>query len=186
MMSDVRLATERLVLRRMEQSDVPALHAILSDPDAMRYWSTLPHESVAVTEAWVAATIASVGDGEADDFAVLLDGAVIGKVGLWRANEVGVILSRARWAQGYAAEALRATIRRAFDQGITRIDADIDPRNTASLRLFEKLGFRQTGSACATYRIGEVWADSLYLAISSEAWSNANPDLSGPNQRPVH
>jgi RimJ/RimL family protein N-acetyltransferase len=169
-MSELRLTTERLVLRRMMLADVPALHAILSDPEAMRYWSTLPHDSLAVTEAWVAQTIARVEAGEADDLVVLLGGVVIGKVGLWQDHEIGVILAPSAWGRGYAQEALRATIERAFAQGSGRILADIDPRNTASLRLFEGLGFRHSGSAKATFRLGEVWTDSLYLALTPDDW----------------
>ena len=170
-MSDLPVITERLVLRRMDMDDVPALHAILSDPHAMRYWSTLPHDTLALTEAWVAGTMASVAIGEADDLAIVLNGAVIGKAGLWKGTEIGVMLSREHWGCGYAAEAIRAVISRAFSSGIDRITADIDPDNTASRRLFKKLGFRVTGSAKATFQIGEVWTDSLYLALTPEDWS---------------
>jgi len=169
-MPDLTMATERLVLRRMTIADVPALHAALSDPDVMRFWSTLPHASLAVTEAWVARTIASVVAGEADEFAVLLNGAVIGKVGLWTGTEVGVILSRDAWGHGYATEALHSFIDHAFRRGADRITADIDPRNTSSLRLFEKLGFRHVGSATATFLLGDVWVDSLYLALTPNDW----------------
>jgi ribosomal-protein-alanine N-acetyltransferase len=175
-MLDLPAATERLVLRRIQMDDVPALHAILSNPEAMRYWSTVPHETVAVTEEWVAGTMARVAHGEADDLAIVLNGAVIGKVGLWTGNEIGVIVSPDRWSRGYATEAMRAAIARAFERGIDRIIADIDPENAASRRLFEKLGFRITGSAKATFRLGEVWTDSLYLALTPEDWSTRSAD----------
>ena len=171
-MPDLQLRTERLVLRRMAMEDAPALHAVLSDPVAMLYWSTLPHDSLAVTEAWVAETIAAVAAGKADDFVVVLDGAVIGKAGLWQGTEIGVLLSREAWGCGYAAEALRTIIARAFGQGLAEIVADIDPRNTASRRLFERLGFRHTGSATATFEIGGEWTDSLYLTLTAEDWAS--------------
>ena len=44
-----RLQTERLTLRPALLEDVEDLHAIFSDPRAMRYWDTLPHEQVAQT-----------------------------------------------------------------------------------------------------------------------------------------
>ncbi len=170
-MSDLQLTTERLVLRRMALADAPALHAILSDPEAMRFWSTLPHDSLSATEAWVAETVARVAAGEADDFAVVLDGAVIGKAGLWKSHEIGVLLSRGAWGRGLATEALSAAINRAFGRGIDRITADIDPRNVASLRLFRKLGFRHTGSEKATFLLGEDWLDSDYFALTAADWS---------------
>ena len=33
--------------------DAPAMHAIMSDARAMRYWSSLPHETLAETERWI-------------------------------------------------------------------------------------------------------------------------------------
>jgi RimJ/RimL family protein N-acetyltransferase len=38
------ITTERLVLRRARLEDAEPMHRIMSDPVAMRYWSTLPHE----------------------------------------------------------------------------------------------------------------------------------------------
>ena len=171
-MSSPQLATERLVLRRMQLDDAPAMHAVLSDPEAMRYWSTLPHRDLAVTEAWVSRTIASVAAGDGDDFAVLLDDAVIGKAGLWKGNEIGVILARHTWRRGLATEALHVVIDRAFGRGVDRIIADIDPRNAPSRHLFEKLGFRCTGSEKATVLLGNEWTDSLYFALTPEDWSS--------------
>jgi ribosomal-protein-alanine N-acetyltransferase len=174
-MSEITVTTARLVLRRIALDDIPALHAVMSDPAAMTYWSTLPHQTIAETTAWVAATLAAVEAGEADEFAVTLDGAAIGKAGIWQGAEVGVILSPDAWGQGYAAEALTVVIGRAFARSVNKITADIDPRNLASLRMFEKLGFRITGSATATFRLGEVWTDSLYLALTPGDWSATGP-----------
>ena len=181
-MSNPQLATERLVLRRMRLDDTPAMHAILSDPEVMRYWSTLPHRDLAVTEAWVDRTIANVEAGDGDDFAILLNDTVIGKAGLWKGNEVGIILARHTWGRGLAAEALHAVIDRAFGRGIDHIVADIDPRNAASRRLFEKLRFRFTHSEQATLFLGEEWADSVFFALTREEWA-AKRQPSGPAPR---
>jgi ribosomal-protein-alanine N-acetyltransferase len=102
-MIDLLMTTSRLGLRRMEPDDVPALHAILSDAEAMRYWSTLPHDSLAVTVDWVERSIAAVATGSADEFVVLRDGSVIGKAGFWRGREIGVILTRAVWGRAMPA-----------------------------------------------------------------------------------
>ena len=50
-MTEIR--TARLRLRRARPDDLEALHAILSDPAAMRYWSSLPHESLDQTRDWL-------------------------------------------------------------------------------------------------------------------------------------
>jgi ribosomal-protein-alanine N-acetyltransferase len=161
------IETGRLVLRRMRDADAPALHAIMRDAQTMRFWSTLPHGSLGETEAFVAETVAAVNAGTADDFAITLAGAVIGKAGLWQGNEMGILLARPQWGQGFAAEAARAVIGRAFARRHNAVVADVDPRNTACLRMLGRLGFRQTGEAKATYLIDQDWVDSVYLSLTS-------------------
>src|SRR5512134_1980307 len=102
------LRTARMTLRRPRMEDSAAMHAILSDPTAMRYWSTLPHRELAESEAWVAATIRAIESGECDDFFVERDGQLIGKAGLWNGDEIGFLFSPTVWGQGYASEALAA------------------------------------------------------------------------------
>ncbi len=49
---------------------------------------------------------------------------------------------------------------------IDEVVAEVDPRNAASLRLLARLGFRETGRASRTLRVGDEWCDSVYLALS--------------------
>ncbi|MGH6893409.1 MAG: GNAT family N-acetyltransferase [Dongiaceae bacterium] len=161
------LRTERLVLRRPRSDDVAAMHAILRDPVAMRYWSTLPHATLAESEAWVAMTIDAIIAGECDDFFIEREGLLIGKAGLWHGNEIGFLFSPTVWGKGYAREALSAVIDRAFSVlGLSEIRADADPRNERCLRLLSRLGFRETGRAERTFHIGGEWSDSIYLALA--------------------
>jgi [ribosomal protein S5]-alanine N-acetyltransferase len=164
------LRTQRLILRRPRSDDVAAMHAILRDPLAMRYWSTLPHTKVAETEAWVAKTIDAINAGECDDFFVEHEGLLIGKAGLWNRNEIGFLFSPASWGKGFAREALQAVIDRAFREcGHEEIRAEADPRNERCLRLLARLGFRETGRAQRTFHIGGEWSDSVYLSLPKKA-----------------
>ena len=161
------LRTSRLILRRPRSDDVAAMHAILRDPLAMRYWSTLPHTDLAETEAWVAKTIEAINGGECDDFFVEREGLLIGKAGLWNRNEIGFLFSPAVWGKGFAREALQAVIDRAFrERGHEEIRAEADPRNERCLRLLSRLGFRETGRKERTYHIGGEWSDSVYLTLT--------------------
>jgi [ribosomal protein S5]-alanine N-acetyltransferase len=166
------LRTARLVLRRPRSDDVAAMHAILRDPLAMRYWSTLPHATVAETEGWVARTIEAINAGRCDDFFVEHDGLLIGKAGIWSDNELGFLFSPRIWGQGFAREAIGAVIARAFlVSGHTEIRAEADPRNERCVRLLTRMGFRETGRAERTYHIGDEWSDSVYLALSRHDWT---------------
>jgi [ribosomal protein S5]-alanine N-acetyltransferase len=54
---DEQFTTERLVMRRFRLADTPAMHRIMTDPLAMRFWSTLPHRSLEQTQEWVRSEI---------------------------------------------------------------------------------------------------------------------------------
>ena len=163
--SDPVIQTERLLLRRMRLDDAEALHAIFRDPETMLYWSTLPHGSLAQTLEFVARTIEACDAGEADDFAVVFEGRVIGKAGVWQGDEIGYIIARESWGKVSRKKPCAPSSRVHSRRGRTRIHADVDPRNMRSIVLLKKLGFRETGSAKRTYQIGDVWTDSFYLEL---------------------
>ena len=161
------IETARLVLRPLQAYDLAALHRMLSDPEVMRYWSTPPHTETSETAAWIEDSIAAMARGDASDFAVLLEGRMVGRVAFWMGNEIGFLFDRAVWGQGVAGEAVAAMLRHGFDTlGFDSVRADVDPRNTGSLKLLERLGFRRTGTAERTFKIGETWVDSVYLELA--------------------
>ncbi len=164
------MRTERLLLRPARESDLDALYAIMRDPRAMAYWSTLPHETREVTRQWLAAMIASP-PGEGEDFVVEFEGQVIGKCGAYRFPEFGFIFHPDVWGRGFAFEAMRPVIDRAFAvHRLPRLVADVDPRNAASLKLLGRLGFERTGFRKDTFLIGDQWCDSVYLGLEADAW----------------
>jgi ribosomal-protein-alanine N-acetyltransferase len=107
-----------------------------------------------------------VPEGEGEDWVIELEGAVIGKAGLWRFPEIGYILHPDHWGHGYAREALETVLARAFAvHRLPVVTADVDPRNSASLRVLNALGFVETGRAKRTLRLGDEWCDSVYLEL---------------------
>ena len=163
---DDAIRTERLVLRRARMDDIAAFHEIFRDPEAMRYWSSLPHERIDQTRDWVGSMV-DLDPAKSDDFVITLEGAAIGKMGAYRLPDFGFILARDHWGKGLASEALSAFLahRRAVDPG-GRLIADVDPRNDRSLRLLKRHGFVETHRKARTWQIGEHWCDSVYLALS--------------------
>jgi RimJ/RimL family protein N-acetyltransferase len=137
----------------------------MSSPEAMRYWSTLPHESLAVTEAWFPGALLDP-DPARDEFVIERKGRVIGNVGMWKMPEFGFILHPDVWGQGFGIEAASAYLAHAFAAfPLDAVTADVDPRNAGSLRLLENLGFVETGRAERTFLLGAEWCDSVYLAL---------------------
>ena len=131
----------------------------------MRYWSTLPHPDRDVTRLWLDRMVARQASG-GQHFVIERDGLVIGEVGAGRLPEFGFILHPDHWGRGFASEAARAAIDHIFAHTDTAsLTADVDPRNIASLKVLDRLGFRQTGRAERTFLLGQEWCDSIYLAL---------------------
>lgn len=161
----MEIVTARLTLRSARPDDLEAMHAVLSNPRATRWWSTPPHDSLEQTAAWLDSMIASGPDHP--DFVIELDGLVIGKAGFWRLPDVGYILHPDHWGQGFAGEAVGAAIDQVFaTRDLDDLTADVDPDNAASIRLLERLGFVKTGFAERTWNIGGEWKNSLYYGLS--------------------
>ena len=161
----MEIVTARLTLRSARPDDLEAMHAVLSDPRATRWWSTPPHDSLEQTAAWLDSMIANGPDHP--DFVIELDGLVIGKAGFWRLPDVGYILHPDHWGQGIAGEAVAAAIDHVFaTRDVDDLTADVDPDNAASIRLLERLGFVKTGFAERTWNVGGEWKNSLYYGLS--------------------
>jgi [ribosomal protein S5]-alanine N-acetyltransferase len=159
------IRTERLLLRRARLDDVPAMHSIMSDALAMRYWSTPPHSDMVKTERWVASMVRA-DEGASDDFVAVFNGQLIGKLGAWKLPEIGFLFRPDHWGRGFASEALRAFIDRRIALGSAELTADVDPRNSAALRLLKRAGFLETHRAKGTWQVGDELCDSVYLRLN--------------------
>lgn len=167
------IRTARLTLRRAEARDLEDFHAVFSRPEAMRYWSRPPYETVEETRAFLANMI-TAPESEADDFVIERDGRVIGKAGAWNLPEIGFILHPDHWGQGIGTEALTAVFDHLFaHHALPELVAEADPRNTPCLHLLGKLGFHETGRAERTMQWGDEWCDSVYLALPRDVWEDA-------------
>jgi RimJ/RimL family protein N-acetyltransferase len=157
------LTTPRLVLREMAMADAVQLYDVFSDAETMKYFADT-HLSLRDTEKWVASTINAPKD-ETRDYTIFLNGQIIGKAGIWEAPELGFLIHRKHWGQGLAFEALTTLLPHLHRTlWLKKITADVDPRNSASLRLLTRLGFHETHRAVHTLHINGAWCDSIYMA----------------------
>ena len=88
-----------------------------------------------------------------------------------RRCEIGYILRRDHWGRGLAREALTGMIDHAFGTlHLHRLEADIDPRNAASVKLIEHLGFRKEGLLRERYFVAGDIQDSLIYGLLAPEW----------------
>ena len=176
------LVTPRLALRASAPADALAMLAIFSDPEVMRYWSTPPWTGVADAEAFLHRARAQWEAGAAIRWALdeRIGDRAVGTVTLFALQaageraEVGYALRRASWGRGYMREALTAVLDWAFGTlGLRRVEADVDPRNAASARTLERLGFRREGLLRERWEVAGEVADSLILGLLRREWRGA-------------
>lgn len=139
-------SSERLSYRGIEAQDAELIVAWRSDPDNARYFFGEPPTLESHLE-WFRGYLA---DPTRYDFIILgPNGARVGTVSLsgidGKSCEIGYMIGdgSAR-GKGYAAEAVRAAVRLAFEElGVERVYARIRPGNTASERVVERVGFHE-------------------------------------------
>jgi [ribosomal protein S5]-alanine N-acetyltransferase len=174
----VQLRTPRLALRPQQSTDAQALFAIYSDPVATRYLSHLSWTTIEQAHASLAKDAEARAAGQILRLAVELAGrpGLVGQVLLFnidrqsRRAEMGYILAPSVWGQGYMHEALHALVDFAFSKlELNRLEAEIDPRNVASARSLERLGFAKEGHLPERWIVnGEVSDTGLYGLLARQ------------------
>jgi len=173
------ITTPRVVLRWISEDDVNSLYEIFSDPQVMRYWSTVPLPD---REA-AAALQCEIADGNKSEsmfkwgIALRDSNAVIGTTTLFNLNldngraELGYALARAYWGKGYMNEALNALVSYTFEvMRLRRLEADVDPRNAASIRTLERLGFQRDGFLRERWHVNGEIQDALFYGLLRREW----------------
>lgn len=173
------IATERLLLRRMHEEDIPHLFRLRSDPAAMGYLDRpllynlnearamlkVVHESEALQTAYQWAIIRKI------------DEAFLGTAGYYRISEsnfkteIGYMILPEFWRLGFGSEAIMALIQFGFESiGFHRIEADINPANEASIRICKKLGFKQEAHLRQNFYFEGRFIDTVIMGLLKEEW----------------
>jgi RimJ/RimL family protein N-acetyltransferase len=176
------LTSERVVLRWLEDRDADALFGVFSDPQVMCYWSSPPWTDQARSAEMIESVGRYFAEGALYQWGIARrsDDTVIGTCTLAhvdtqnRRAEIGFILRRDHWGQGYMSEATRALLRFAFEKlDLHRVEADVDPRNEASIRLLERLGFQREGYLRERWIVGDEINDTILYGLLRREWLSA-------------
>ncbi|WP_168014127.1 GNAT family N-acetyltransferase [Halomonas salinarum] len=144
--------TERLAIRPLSLSDVPALTEILSDPEVMKHSVRGVCDEVATRKfiEWCLACYDSHGVGP---WALIdkKDSALVGFCGVGPEMVAGVEeinlgyrIATRYWNQGLTSEAAKAVLNDAFrKRQSSSVVVIIEPEHVASLRVAEKAGFNE-------------------------------------------
>jgi ribosomal-protein-alanine N-acetyltransferase len=169
-------------IRPLALADAPALLGLrLRNRAFLEAWEPLRDErwfTLGAQEEHIGAALRERDEGRALPFAIDVDDALAGGVnlnvvvrGVFDNAYLGYWLDEAQGGRGIATEAVRQAVEFAFGPGgLHRVQAAVIPRNVPSLRLLEKLGFREEGYAERYLRINGVWEDHKLFAVTREEW----------------
>ena len=147
------LETERMRLTPLVADDARHIFPLMGDAEVMAFWD--------IGEIDDPDVIANIVEGQVDEMAHgravywtlrgLADDRFLGACDLTEIDrrhkraEVGFMLGREAWGQGYAQEAMQAVLSYAATQGLRRLLARTHLGNRRSESLLEKLGFAEEG-----------------------------------------
>lgn len=144
-------------LRKLEPSDIDAVHALISRMEVVRYM-LLPLCSREESEKFLHDSIAESQDDPWRSVvrAIVEQGAVVGLCGIAilrgaEEGEIWYLVDPACWGRGIATEATRQLLRLGFaDLGLHRLWATCLPENPASARVLERPACARKASCSGT------------------------------------
>ena len=143
--------TERLVLKPLGKEYLKTTIQYAMDYENARYMCHLPNDTVEETEAFLANAEEEWKKEQPQflEFAITYNDIHIGAVSVYFENdsgELGWIINKNYWGNGFAYEAARAVIDYSKTQmKVSHFIAHCDTENIASYKLMEKLGMNRTG-----------------------------------------
>lgn len=144
-MEKTKILTERLIIRNYEEKDLNDLYEYLSVEEVVRFepYTAMNLDDVRKNLEW------RISSDEIFALELKENGKMNGNIFLGKREcetlELGYVLNRNFWSNGYAFEACSAMCGNVFSKGIHRLEANCDPNNAASWKLLERLGFVREG-----------------------------------------
>ncbi|RAP78684.1 30S ribosomal protein S5 alanine N-acetyltransferase [Paenibacillus montanisoli] len=183
---NVTLRTERLVLRMIDESDAKrAYEFVLRNKEALLPWEPArksDYYSLSFQKQLIRDDLQSMSSGQSVKFWLSkrdeTDPPLIGTVtlnnivrGAFQSCHLGYRMDAREQGRGYMSEALARIISFAWSElKLHRIEANIMPRNAASLQVVRKLGFQDEGLARDYLRINGKWEDHIHMVLLNPSW----------------
>jgi len=147
------LETERLRLAPLDVADASLLFPLMDDPEVMAYWDAPHIDDPELVATILGAQVADMAAGKALHWSIrtlaqetFTGCCSLSEIDRWhKRSEIGFLLGRDAWGQGYALEAMQAVVGYAAACGFRKLSARTHLGNRRSESLLEKLGFHQEG-----------------------------------------
>ena len=168
------LKSKRLILRELISSDAEALFTIYSDPQVMAGHGAPIFKTVAEAHQLIEWYAKAFDEKRAIRWAITQhnNDTVLGSCGfhhivpVHHRAEIGYELASAYWRQGIMFEVVQAVARFGLaEMGLHRIEANVDPQNSASANLLRKAGFTEEGYLRERFNENGRFVDDWFFSI---------------------
>jgi len=176
-----RLQTDRLVIKPLQFKDAEILFQYRSDARVFKYQAWRPinrAEAEAFIQKFTHGNFGAAHTWYQLGLFLQQTSELIGDIGLHflekssQGVEIGFTINPAFQRQGFAHEAAREILSFLFKtMKKHRVTASVDPRNTASMRLLEKLGLRKEAHFHQSLWCRGEWVDDVIYAILCHDWT---------------
>jgi RimJ/RimL family protein N-acetyltransferase len=146
------LETDRLILRRYNETDLNAFYEILHD-DRLHMYIPFPDLTMDEELEYIRKCMANVETDKCEKWSIVLkeNNDTIGNISVNTVNkkhnycDVGYVIRYDYWGNGYASEALKTVSDYLLNSGYYLVECTCNELNKQSSRVMEKAGFKKDG-----------------------------------------
>lgn len=179
-LKEIKLETERLILRPLEDKDEESIYNYLKDHDIARWTINIPHPYPREGAfAFIKQAKERMEKGLCYELAILMKSGeeVVGvvsfvKVHISQGNaELGYWVGKPHWNKGIATEAAFRLLKFGFSElGLKRVFGKCYHDNLPSKRVMEKIGMQYEGRFRHEVLTENRFVDMAYYSILKEVW----------------
>lgn len=181
MKNTLELETARLLIRPIQPLDAEAVFKYRCNKQVNQYQGFIP-ESISEVDHFIAHQVSTEINVPGTWIQMVVihkdKGELVGDIGIhFHATdpmqaEIGCTFDYLYHGQGYATESLREIMNVLFfELGKDRLTASVDPQNLPSIKLMERLGFREKVHLKESYYIHGLWQDELIFDLLKKDWN---------------
>ncbi|MCC8138082.1 MAG: GNAT family N-acetyltransferase [Clostridiales bacterium] len=171
----IRLRTDRLILRRFTVNDAEEMfNNWASDDEVTKYLTWATHQNIEITQGYINYCIHEYSESAFYQWVIESKEThdLIGNISVVQINEeidgleLGWVIGKKYWGNGYTAEAANEVIEVLFDKvGANCICAKHDVNNPNSGRVMQKAGMKYEGTLRQSGRNNQGIADMAHYSI---------------------
>lgn len=170
------IETERLVLKEISSADMEIIHQLHSVPEVDEFNTLGIPKNIEETISVMKPFTDDLNQRSRSKYCWMIllknSGQVVGMCGMTLSNdrfrmaEIFYKLFPRYWGNGYATESAKRIIQFGFNElKLHRIEAGVEVKNTASIRVLEKAGMTNEGLRRKILPIRGTWRDNFHFAI---------------------